>query len=171
MKRLLIIYFACFGAFNAFAQAKLGLNDLLSPTEQALLGLNKLTEQQKQHLADKILALMTQAYKKGKTDSQVTKGEAPTAQKRKPLTSGGRVYSGTGNGHWVQENISSGDFILLEDGSLWKIDPFDTINASLWLPISNITVIQSSDGSPGYDYLLINTDDSEKAHAQYIGNR
>jgi hypothetical protein len=171
MKRLLIICFTCFGAFNAFAQAKVSLNDLFSPTEQTLLGLNKLTEQQKQHLADRISTLATQAYKKGKDDARVTKGDRPTAQKRKPSTSGGQGFSGTGSGHWVQENISSGDFILLEDGSLWKIDPLEKINASLWLPISNIIVIESSAGSPGYDYLLINSDDGEKAHAKYIGTR
>jgi hypothetical protein len=77
-------------------------------------------------------------------------------------------YAGTGSGHWVKENIDNGAFILLEDGSLWQVDPFDEIDASLWLPLSDITVIESSSGSVGYDYLLINTDDKEKAHAKYV---
>ena len=77
-------------------------------------------------------------------------------------------YAGVGEGHWIKKNIDRGSFILLEDSSLWKIDPLDKINASLWLPLSDITVIESSSGSPGYDYLLINTDDGEKAHAKYI---
>jgi len=36
----------------------------------------------------------------------------------------------------------------------------------LWLAVSSITVIESSDGSVGYDYALINTDDGEVAHAR-----
>jgi hypothetical protein len=71
--------------------------------------------------------------------------------------------------HWIKKNIDSGAYILLEDGSLWQIDPFDKIDAMLWLPISNIIVVKSTTGSPGYDYLLINTDDKEKAHAKFMG--
>ena len=70
--------------------------------------------------------------------------------------------------HWVQKNIGSGSYIILEDGSLWAIDPLDKIDAMLWLPISSIIVVESTTGSPGYDYLLINTDDKEKAHAKFI---
>ena len=78
------------------------------------------------------------------------------------------IYAGTGGGHWVKENIDNGEFILLEDGSLWQVDPFDKIDVSLWLSLSEITVVESSGGSVGYDYLLINTDDDEKAHAKYV---
>jgi len=82
-----------------------------------------------------------------------------------------KVYAGIGGGHWVKKNIDSGTYMVLEDGTLWAIDPFDKIDAMLWLPISNITVIESSSGSPGYNYLLINTDDGEKAHAKYMGKQ
>jgi hypothetical protein len=61
--------------------------------------------------------------------------------------------------------------MILEDGSLWQIDPLDRIDAMLWLPTSDITVTESSSGSPGFDYLLINTDDGEKAHAKYMGKQ
>ena len=80
-------------------------------------------------------------------------------------------YSGGSSGHWIQENIESGSMMILEDGSIWKIDPLDKIDAMLWLPISNITIITSNSGSLGYDYLLINTDDGEKAHAKYLGSK
>jgi hypothetical protein len=90
-------------------------------------------------------------------------GESPT-----PIR---RSYAGTGEGHWVSKNIGSGEFIVLEDGSLWEIDRLDRIDASLWLSTSDITVVESDRGSPGYDYLLINTDDGEKAHAKYMGKR
>ncbi|RKY09225.1 MAG: hypothetical protein DRP66_02725 [Planctomycetota bacterium] len=82
-----------------------------------------------------------------------------------------KIYVGVGGGHWLKKNIDSGTYMVLEDGTLWAIDPFDKIDAVLWLPISNITVTESSSGSPGYDYLLINTDDDEKAHAQYMGKQ
>lgn len=88
----------------------------------------------------------------------------------KPRRNSGQ-YSGGSSGHWIQENIDSGSMVVLEDGSIWKIDPLDKIEAMLWLPISNITIIRSNDGSPGYDYLLINTDDGEKAHAKYLGSK
>lgn len=80
-------------------------------------------------------------------------------------------YAGGSSGHWIQENINSGSIILLEDGSLWQIDPMDKTNAMLWLPISNITIVASRNASPGYDFLLINTDDHEEAHAKYIGKK
>jgi hypothetical protein len=37
--------------------------------------------------------------------------------------------------------------------------------------MSRITVIPSSRGLPGYDYLLVNVDDGEKAHAKYVGRQ
>jgi hypothetical protein len=83
----------------------------------------------------------------------------------------GRTYAGTGSGHWIQKNVDSGSMIILEDGSIWELDPYDKFEAMLWLPISDITVVESSGGSPGYDYLLINTDDGEKAHAKLIGTK
>jgi len=91
-----------------------------------------------------------------------------SGSKPKPQSGG---YSGGSRGHWIQRNVDSGSMIILEDGSIWKIDPMDKINAMLWLPISNIAIVTSDGGSPGYDYLLINTDDVEKAHAQYLGSK
>ena len=82
-----------------------------------------------------------------------------------------KAYGGVGGGHWIRKNIDSGTCMVLEDGSLWEIYPLDKIDAMLWLPISNIMVMESSSGSPGYDYLLINTDDGEKARAKYMGGQ
>ena len=80
-------------------------------------------------------------------------------------------YLGGSSGHWIQENIDSGSKMILEDGSIWEIDPLDKIDAMLWLPISDITIVTSDNGSSGYEYLLINTDDGEKAHAKYLGSK
>ena len=76
------------------------------------------------------------------------------------------VYAGIGSGHWIMENINTGEFIKLEDGSLWEISPFARIHTALWLPVSRITVLQGR--NPVYPYVLINSDDTEKADAKLI---
>jgi hypothetical protein len=80
------------------------------------------------------------------------------------------MYYGGSTGHWITKNIDNGAIIILEDRSIWKVDPFDKTNSMLWLPISNITVISSSDNFR-YDYLLINEDTNEKVHAKYLGKK
>jgi len=97
--------------------------------------------------------------------------EAVLGKSAIPSTSSSNQYAGGSSCHWIQENIDSGTMMILEDGSIWQIDPIDKIDAMLWLPISNITIVLSDQGSPGYYYLLINTDDGEKAHAKYLGSR
>jgi hypothetical protein len=73
------------------------------------------------------------------------------------------LYSSTGEGHWIKSKNDDGDIITLEDGSIWQVDPMDRVDTAVWLPITNITVLESEDG-----YLLINTDDDEKANAQLL---
>ena len=67
-----------------------------------------------------------------------------------------RRISGCESGHWIQEVLSGGEIIILEDGSVWRVDGVDTIDSSLWLPISNIIAC---------DDKLINTDDNESVDA------
>lgn len=64
--------------------------------------------------------------------------------------------SGCESGHWIQEVLSGGEIIILEDGSVWKVDSLDTIDSALWLPISDIIAC---------DDKLINTDDKESVGA------
>jgi len=75
-------------------------------------------------------------------------------------------YNGSGEGHWIAENIDFGRFIKLEDGSLWEISPLDIIYTGIWLVISDIVIFESND--PNYPYILINTEDVEKANAKLI---
>lgn len=98
----------------------------------------------------------------GLLDSQITKGAS------KGKASAGNTYPTPSGGHWVKDNISSGEFIRLEDGSLWQIDRLDTIDTRLWLTTDEITVLDAKNGPPGFDYILLNTDDEEKAHAKLI---
>ena len=85
-------------------------------------------------------------------------------------TQGGNTYAGVSSGHWVKKNVNSGTFMIFEDGSFWNIDTIDNIDAMLWLPVSEITVLNSRHSSPGYNYLIVNTDDGEQAHAKYMGH-
>lgn len=62
-------------------------------------------------------------------------------------------------GHWVQSVSSDGAIVILEDGSVWEIDPTDRVDTALWLPTTNIVAC---------DDKLINTDDNEIAEATRI---
>jgi hypothetical protein len=73
------------------------------------------------------------------------------------------LYLSPGEGHWVQSKTDDGAIVILEDGSVWQIDPFDQIDTALWLPMTDITVVEIVGG-----YLLIDTDDGEKAHAKLL---
>jgi len=79
-----------------------------------------------------------------------------------------KIYLFTGGGHWVKKKIDSGNFIQLEDNSLWQVNPIDRINCSLWLHLEEITVIESQ--NPYYPYLLINTDEAEKVEAKLLSD-
>lgn len=75
----------------------------------------------------------------------------------------------TGSGHWITSNIDSGSVIIMEDGAIWKIDPFDKVDAMTWSELDDVVIVESDDGSAGYDFLIINTDEKEKAHAKLVG--
>lgn len=78
----------------------------------------------------------------------------------------GKIYNNLGSGHWIKENIDRGKFILLEDHSLWQVDPLDDITSWLWLRMADITVTESDDIV--YPYLLVNTEDGEAVKAKLI---
>lgn len=81
----------------------------------------------------------------------------------------GGGYVGVGGGHWVKQVIDSGRMLLLEDGSLWDIAALDRIDTVLWLPMTEITVLENPTGL--LPYKLVNTDDGEVAEARYIGTK
>ena len=88
---------------------------------------------------------------------------------RQSRTGGCLPYLPTGSGHWLNENDSDGAILTLEDGSVWRVDDVDRIDTMLWLPVSDITVVESDD-SPS-SYLLVNTDDDEKVGACFLGHK
>lgn len=66
---------------------------------------------------------------------------------------------GCESGHWIKSVMDDGNLVKLEDGSIWKVDPVDTVDSSLWLTTSDIVAC---------DDKLINTDDNEVVNAKRI---
>ncbi len=134
-------------------------DQLFTKIQQQQMGLYKLTESEKEALHSHVEELLVKALASSNESTTQSIKNNPTDN----------LYIGVGGKHWIKKNVDSGTYMVLEDDSLWQIDPIDKINAMLWLPVSNITVTKSTSGSPGYEYLLVNTDDGEKAHAKYMG--
>jgi hypothetical protein len=63
------------------------------------------------------------------------------------------------DGHWIEAVLDDGRLVKLEDGSLWEVDPTDTVTTSIWLPISDIIVCGNR---------LVNEDDNETVHARRL---
>lgn len=76
------------------------------------------------------------------------------------------VYVGGSTGHWIESVSDDGRVIVLEDQSVWEVHPFDQVISALWLPVSDIVVVESND--PIYSYRLINKDDRETVLARLI---
>ena len=56
------------------------------------------------------------------------------------------------DGHRIKSVSSEGRFVVLDDGSIWEVDPLDSISSMLWAPVSEIVACESR---------LINTDHDE----------
>lgn len=66
---------------------------------------------------------------------------------------------GCESGHWIASVNRDGEIVILEDGSVWLVDPIDQIDSMLWLPISDVVACNDK---------LINTDDGETVSARRI---
>ena len=139
------------------------ITDLFTPEEKGKAGLSKLSQPE----IDSLNAAFLRVIQQGRIENKL-QGTTDTNTNSLPDSQSlrGRTYFNTGGRHWVSKNIDSGKFIKLEDGSLWEISPIDKINSMLWLPISNITVIESK--NPYYPYTLINTDEGTKVEAKLL---
>ena len=69
------------------------------------------------------------------------------------------VASACEDGHWIDSVSDDGGIVILEDGSVWEIDPANRIDSMLWLPVSEIVAC---------DDKLINTDADEVVDAVRI---
>jgi hypothetical protein len=81
----------------------------------------------------------------------------------------GKIYGDVGGGHWINNKTDDGSIVVLEDDSIWQIADTDRLDTRLWLDTTDITVLENDEGF--LPYLLVNTDDGEKAEAQYMGQK
>jgi hypothetical protein len=66
---------------------------------------------------------------------------------------------------WIRENRGHGEYILLEDKSLFKTHLFDKMTALTWKSQEKMAIIKS-DSSNEYDLILINVDEGETVRAK-----
>jgi len=69
--------------------------------------------------------------------------------------------------YWLKEKIDNGQYLLLNDGSLWEVSLLDRITTILWLSLDKITIVSSNDLQ--YPFLLVNTSRGESVKARFIG--
>jgi len=72
------------------------------------------------------------------------------------VSAAARAAADCETGHWVRSVTPDGTIVVLEDGSVWKVDSPDSVITMLWLPATEIVVCGDR---------LINTDDREVVHA------
>ena len=63
------------------------------------------------------------------------------------------------SGLWIDQVEADGAILILSDGSVWRVDPMDTITSAIWLPISDVLVCGNR---------IINLDDREAVSARRI---
>jgi hypothetical protein len=144
----------CF-AIAAMAQPKFTIDKVMTREEMRATGVTDLTPMQRNAL-DTWLTQYT---------ARVIQLVQSSGRSGAPLGS----YGAVGGGHWIKSKGNNGALIVLEDGSMWEIQSLDRIDTALWLPITNITVVEASSPVGEYRYTLINKDDGEKALAKYLG--
>lgn len=76
-------------------------------------------------------------------------------------------YPAPGPGHFIKENRDHGHFLLLEDKSLWEIDPRSRYRTAEWQELEGISV-RFADGEPPYAYELSNVDRDEGVTARWV---
>jgi hypothetical protein len=145
----------------AQSQQVLDLDEIMSEQDQQAAGLSKLSEAERAALERWITDWSLKIYEMGAQGTADNSSSAPTG-------STGNIYSGVGGGHWISKVIDNGAYIRLEDGSLWEVASVDRVYTSIWLPVTEITVIKAENAVGDYSYLLINTDDGEKAYARLV---
>jgi hypothetical protein len=68
--------------------------------------------------------------------------------------------------HWINEVTRRGSLVVLEDGSIWKVDAVDRVTTMLWLPVDNIAIVQSEVAGK---YIMVNTTQNQQATVEYLG--
>ena len=147
----------------------INLDTILTSAQQHAMGLHKLTAAEKQALSQYLVLVYRAGMESCTTGTNRSLSSSPGNPGGSTLHAP-RSYS-NGERHWIRENVGSGDMLILEDGSVWKINPVYRVNAMLWLPVSNILVLDGSGRCQAGEYLLVNSDDGESACAAPLGSQ
>jgi hypothetical protein len=77
------------------------------------------------------------------------------------------AYAALGPGHFVRAVNDDGQFVTLEDGSVWEIEPSRRFETADWEVQAAVTV-RRANGVGVFTYELDNTADDEGALARYL---
>ncbi|MES2274277.1 MAG: hypothetical protein V4487_08825 [Chlamydiota bacterium] len=127
-----------FIAFSLLAAEALDFD--MTPDEKKKTGINKLSDKEKASLQNWI-------------DNNYAKRNQPIQK--------GVVERGT-----LQENLKSGRYLRLSDGSIWNIHPGDISVTQGWITPVDIIVTQSSDSN--YPYKLTNSVTGSSVRAKKV---
>ena len=166
LQHLYIVGLAVLLAVSALAQPEpvITMSTVMTAEQLQATGVGSLTPIQRAAL-DRWLSAYTV-----KLIGLAQQAENPPARSPAPAPAS-TTYSGSGGGHWIKSTANNGAIIVLEDGSIWDIESVDRIDTALWLPITDVTVVKASSPIGDYKYVLINTEDGEKAQAKFLGKQ
>jgi hypothetical protein len=80
------------------------------------------------------------------------------------------AYAALGPGHFIRAVNDDGQYVTLEDGSVWEIEPSRRFETSDWQVQAAVTV-RRANGVGVFTYELDNTGDDEGALARYVPPR
>jgi hypothetical protein len=142
----------------------ISIDKVMTTQEMQAAGINTLSASQRAALDRWLVDYTLRIVKLSQSPSTAVAASPQQTRPPEALT-----YIGIGKGHWIQTTASNGAILTLEDGSIWDINSTDRIDTALWLPITDITVLRAPSPRGEYKYLLLNTEDGEKALARYLG--
>jgi hypothetical protein len=102
-------------------------------------------------------------------------GSGCAAKHRRGLEPAGRpaaeaAYTALGGGHFIRAVNDDGQYVTLEDGSVWEIEPTVRFQTMDWQLQAAVTV-RRANGPGAFKYELDNTQDDEGALARYVPPR
>jgi hypothetical protein len=80
------------------------------------------------------------------------------------------AYAALGPGHFIRAVNDDGQYVTLEDGSVWEIEPSRRFETADWEVQAAVTV-RRANGVGVFTYELDNTGDDEGALARYMPRR
>jgi hypothetical protein len=80
------------------------------------------------------------------------------------------AYAALGGGHFIRAVNDDGQYVTLEDGSLWEIEPSVRFQTMDWQLQAAVTVRRAI-AAGAFTYELDNTQDDEGALARYVPPR